>query len=246
MKIAYADPSRSAYSSHYPTGKASSHAFAALHHSSSSTLLCNWLGWMAHARHFQHLHSWHGRQTHAGTLQLSLPALRTPCTKQARRQDLLLNQAQSPSALSRILIPASVTSTVHVAELGLHLCTVKHVQAVRAWGQYFALSLSCQSWHKAVAEVPFSALKSYGVLKKCLQTSAAPSARGKDHSITLVTIMSRSVSIWACHKSLESSFGLSLHESGTLGREMAKVRTAALNLYGRLKAGSFSYLKWEY
>lgn len=132
-------------------------------------LLCcaiGWGGWLVPDRYFQHLHSWHAGK-HVGTLQLSLPALRTPCTKQARRQDSLPNQAQSPSALSRILIPASVTSTVHVAELGLHLCTVKHVQAVRAWGQYFALSLSCQSWHKAVVEVPFRALKSYGVLNVC-------------------------------------------------------------------------------
>lgn len=139
-----------------------------LYISSSSTLLCNWLGWMARARQiFPALALLTRRQTHMGTLQLSLPALRTPCTKQARRQDSLPNQAQSPSALSKILIPASVTSTVHVAELGLHFCTVKHVQAVRAWGQYFALSLSCQSWHKAVVEVPFRALKSYGVLNVC-------------------------------------------------------------------------------
>lgn len=68
------------------------------------------------------------------------------CTEQARRQDSLLNQAQSPSALSRILIWTSVTSTAHVAKLGLLLCTVQHVQAVTAWGQHFTMPLSSQFW----------------------------------------------------------------------------------------------------
>lgn len=116
-------------------------------------LLCYatvWGGWLVPDRRFQYLHCWHRRQTQLERCRVCLSALWTPCTEQARRQDSLLNQVQSPSALSRILIPTSVT---HVAELDL-LCTVQHVQAVRAWGQYFPMALSSQSWAQSSGRSP--------------------------------------------------------------------------------------------
>lgn len=45
----------------------------------------------------------------------------------------------------------------------------------------------------------------YWVLRKCLETSAAPSARGQDHSTVHVTIMSVSVSMWVYHEPVKSS-----------------------------------------
>lgn len=146
MKIAYADPSRSAHSSHSPTGKALSHEFSALHHSSSSTLLCSYLGWMTRARQTFPVLALLRQEANIGRMvQLSLSASSLAS---------LLNQAQSPSALSRILTRTSVTSTAHVAELGLLLCTVQYVQAVRAWGRHFAMSLSIQFWAQICGTSP--------------------------------------------------------------------------------------------
>lgn len=131
-------------------------------------LLCYavvWGGWLMPDRHFQYSHSWDRRQTQVECCSWDcLTALWTPCTEQARRQDSLLNQAQTASAPSRILSQTSVTSTAHVAELGLLLFSVHHVQAVRAWGQHFAMSLSSQSQAQSSGRSPISALKSYSIL----------------------------------------------------------------------------------
>lgn len=131
-------------------------------------LLCcasGWGGWFLPGRCFQFLHSWHRRQTQVEWRSwVYLPALWTPCTEQARKQDSLLNQAECPSALSRILTPTSVTRTAHVAELGPLLHIVQHVQAERDRESALPHPYAACPGHKAVAEVPFSALKSCSVL----------------------------------------------------------------------------------
>lgn len=103
MKIAYADASRSVYSSRSPPGKALPHAFAAVHHSSSPTPPCKWLQEMVCVldRYFQHMCSWSRRQAEVWCCSwVCLTALWIPYTEQARLQDSMLNQAQSPSSPS--------------------------------------------------------------------------------------------------------------------------------------------------
>lgn len=56
-----------------------------------------------------------------------------------------------------------MTCAAHTAELGPLPHTLQDVQAVRAQGQWFAMSVSSPG-HEAMAEVLFSALKPYNVL----------------------------------------------------------------------------------
>lgn len=123
-----------------------------------------WGGWLVPDRCFQYLHSWHRRQAQVECCSwVCLPALWTPCAEQARRQDSVIKQVQSPFALSRILIPTSVTRTAQVAEpLSSTQCSV-----FRQW-EHGDSALPCpypaSPGDKAVAEVPFSAMKSHSVL----------------------------------------------------------------------------------
>lgn len=206
------------------------------------SLLCKRLGWMAPARQMFPVLAFLTRETNTGgMLQLSLSALWSPCTEQAWRPDCLLNQAESLSAPSRILIPTSVTSTAYDTELGPLHHTVQHVQAVRDRHSPLPCPYPASLGHKSVAEVPYSALKSCSVLT----TQEMSEDIQQLHllgDIVLVTIMSVSAMIWVCHEPLKSScFGLPLLESGILGKE-----TDGKGQDSWLKAGSSSYLNWEY
>lgn len=101
--------------------------------------------------------------------------------------------------------------------------------------------------HEAMAEVPFSALKPHSVLKKCLETSAAPSARGQGRSIAHVTIMSVSVSI-RVHRACQvfSLLGsLYMSQSGR-EKEMARIRTAGLlKPVQQVKVREFLLSQWR-
>lgn len=101
MRIAYADLSRSAHSSHSTAGKALSHAFAALHHSPSSTPLCKWLGWMARARQmFPVLALLTREASTGGMLQLSLSASSLDSLHRADKKARLSDQAGAVSICS--------------------------------------------------------------------------------------------------------------------------------------------------
>ena len=268
MKTVYADPSRSAYSSHSLTGKAWSQAFAALHHRPSPTPSRRRLGWMAHvpARPFKHTCSWSRRGAEVQCCSwVYLPALWSPCAEQARRQDSLLNQAQSPfapspSALlarwqpvlsSSIFIPTYMTCAAHAAARALLLHAVQHGQAVRARDS----GLPCpypvpvtKQWQKS-RSVPWRPIM-YWVFKKCLETSAAPSARGQDCSTVQVTIMHISVSVWVYQEPVESPPFWTPSTSGShTGQKerMAKIGTAGLlKPAQQVKVRGLSYLSWEY
>lgn len=102
MKIAYADPSRSACSSHSPTGKAS-HAFGALQQSPSPTPPCQVVGVdsLCASQTFQAPVLQKQEVSRGGMLQLGLSAssLGALC-RAGEKASLLFNQARSPSAHS--------------------------------------------------------------------------------------------------------------------------------------------------
>lgn len=85
--------------------------------------------------------------TQPGSVSICLLSICSPC--------------QVACLPSRICIPTYMTCTTHAAELGPLPHTVQLVHAGKA--QWFAMSVSSPA-HGAMAEVPFSALKSYRVL----------------------------------------------------------------------------------